>query len=220
MNTFNLETTFNLNSFTNLNCPKFGNYAFSSVCFPDGRKLFDKIFYMELDGKITAFKFIAWAMVGCSPRYNFMYLIQTPTTTFWINLADKAFFETLEQLLNGSGKYDIPKIWDYNLFSDNDKINRRDIGKERRWSFNQSYYYSDNRGVVASSETKIAYFMGVKNGIYVGLQQGKGHKNTPQEVLAERFNNREVIDFAEPTTIEIKIEIPSTEYVTKRIVLE
>lgn len=220
MNTFNLETTFNLNSFIDLNCPKFGEFGFVSVRFPDGRALFDKVFYMELDGKITAFKFLAWALTGNCNRYNFVYLIQTPTTTFWTNLADKPIFETLEQLLNGSGKYDIPKIYDSNLLSGNDKINRRDIGKDHRWSFNQSYYYSDNRGIVADSETKIAYFMGVKNGIYVGLQQGKGYKNTPQEVLAERFNNKEVIDFAEPTTIEIKIEIPSTEYVTKRIVLE
>ena len=218
----NVITTFDLTKFEDLRCPKFDSYRIRNVRVPDMAKLANKVFYMEYEGGITAFKVLAWSMY-CSSYTGFSFLIQTPKHEgIWVNLIGKAFFPSVESLVRGENKVDMPYIWDYNFLKNNDEVKlvNKGTSSERVWEFHQSYYYSDSKGTPVSDNTKIKYVLCVENGLYIGLHQMKGHYTTPQEVLANRFNGKDIIDFAEPTTIEIKIEIPSTEYVTRKLVLK
>lgn len=220
----NIVTTFDLTKFEDLKCPILGCYHIKNVKVPDMTKLANKVFYMEYEGGITAFKVLAWSMYTASYHgYNFSFLIQTPKHEgVWVNLIGKAFFPSIESLVNGENKVDMPYIWDYDFFKNNNEIKLENIGtlNEREWEFHQSYYYSDLKGRPISDNTKIKYVLCTKNRLYVGLCQRKEHYTTPQEVLVNRFNGKDIIDFTEPTTIEIKFEIPSTEYVTRKLVVE
>jgi hypothetical protein len=220
----NIITTFDLTKFQDLKCPMLDCYRIKNVRVPDMTKLANKVFYMEFEGGITAFKVLAWSMYTASfHSYNFSFLIQTPKHEgVWVNLIGKAFFPSIESLVRGEDKVDMPYIWDYNFLKNNDEVKlvNKGTSSERDWEFHQSYYYSDLKGTAVSDTTKIKYVLCVENGLYIGLHQMKGRYTTPQEVLANRFNGKDIIDFAEPTTIEIKIEIPSTEYVTRKLVLK
>ena len=84
----------------------------------------------------------------------------------------------------------------------------------------QSFYYSKSEGRVKDTATKIEYLVGTPQGIFFGLVQNEDCYNTKDECLSATFNGMDIVDFAEPTIIEIKIEIPSTEVVTRKLVLE
>ena len=217
----NMQSTFDLTSFKGMNAPKFGLYEMvSGIAIPRGEELFGRIFYAIIDEKIYALKILAWALNG---RSN-MYLIQTPTFTKWTNLADTPLFTSVNDLVEGKNKFDIPLIWDYSLF-ENAPTNLRltnfeSYSGKRNWGIRQSFYYSKGDGLIGNTKTKIAYLVGTPQGIFFGLEQKKDCYNTREECLSATFNGMDIVDFAEPTIIEIKIEIPSTEVVTRKLVLE
>ena len=165
-------------------------------------------------------KILAWAIGGCSAYPNRMYLIQTPTFTRWVNLTNTPLFTSVNDLVEGKNKFDIPRIWDYSLF-ENVPTNLRLIKSgTRNWEIRQSFYYSKSDGLIETTGTKIEYLIGTPQGIFFGLEQKKDCYNTKEECLSATFNGMDIVDFAEPTIIEIKIEIPSTEVVTRKLVLE
>ena len=220
----NMQSTFDLSSFKSINAPSLGAYSISSFLFPKGEKLFGETFYAIFDGKIYGLKILAWALGGSSEYPSRIYLIQAPTFTKWTNLADTPLFTSVNDLVEGKNKFDIPLIWDYSLF-ENAPTNLRltnfeSYSGKRNWGIRQSFYYSKGDGLIGNTKTKIAYLVGTPQGIFFGLEQKKDCYNTREECLSATFNGMDIVDFAEPTIIEIKLEIPSTEVVTRKLVLE
>ena len=213
----NITTTFDLNPFAKVSCPSYKSFGISDISLPSGEEIFNRKFYMMLGGKITAFKILAWALGEYSTYHQRIgYLIQTPKETKWVFFGDTKFFATLEDMVNGNEPYKIPTTSATSLFG------RIGSWNSSRIEFHRSYYYSEMCGGVRATATVISHIMGTKDGVYIGLKHNgnREYKSSKDEVLAEKFNGVEVEDFAEPTIIEIKFEIPSTQMVTKRLVLK
>lgn len=211
----NITTTFDLNPFTKVSCPTYNGFGVYNISIPNGEGIFNRKFYMMIDGKITAFKILAWAFGEYTTYHQrIAYLIQTPRETKWCFFGDTKFFPTLEDMVSGREPYNIPTTSVSSLFGG--------IGEwsQGRIEFKCSYYYSEYDGKVRTTATVISHIMGTKDGIYIGLKHNGNRKSSKDEVLAEMFNGVEVEDFAEPTIIEIKFEIPSTQMVTKKLVLK
>ena len=66
----NMQSTFDLTSFKNLNAPVLGAYALYNFRYPKGKEIFGKTFYAIIDGTIYGLKILAWALGGnpSSPR--------------------------------------------------------------------------------------------------------------------------------------------------------
>ena len=219
----NMQSTFDLTSFKNLNAPVLGAYALHNFRYPKGREIFGKTFYAIIDGTIYGLKILAWALGGNPSSPRTMFLIQTPTFTKWLHLYEYPLFTSVNNLVEGKNKYDIPVEYDYDVFKVTPMslrmINRGDSSR-RDWEVRQSFYFSKSEGYVRDSNTKIAYLVETPQGMFFGLEQRDTCYNTKEECLSAKFNGMDIVDFAEPTIIEIKIEIPSTEVVTRKLVLE
>ena len=212
----NMQSTFDLTSFREMNAPKFGTYEICGITIPRGEQLFGKTFYAIIGENIYGLKILAWAISG---RSN-VYLIQTPTFTRWMSLSDIPLFTSVNDLVKGKNKFYIPVDWPFDAFRDIPTDLRLACNARRSWEIKQSFYYSKSEGRVCSSATKIEYLVGTPQGIFFGLVQSKDCYSTKDECLSATFNGMDIVDFAEPTIIEIKIEIPSTEVVTRKLVLE
>ena len=214
----NMQSTFDLTSFVKMNAPKYGTYHICGITFPKGERIFGRTFYAILDGKIYGLKILAWALSSCTK----VYLIQTPTFTKWVSLSDTPLFTSVNDLVEGKDRFDIPYEWCNETFAyaPMDLKITKSVGLDTQWEFNQSFYYSEKDGCVYPSTTKIEYIVGTPQGIFFGLVQFANHYATEDECLSATFNGMDIVDFAEPTVIEIKIEIPSTEVVTRKLVLE
>lgn len=219
----NMQSTFDLTSFKNLNAPTFGGYALHNFRYPKGNEIFGKTFYTIIDDTIYGLKILAWALGGCSSSPKTMFLIQTPKFTRWLHLYQHPLFTSVNDLVEGKNKYDIPVEYDYDVFKvipmGLRMINRGDSCR-RDWEVRQSFYFSKNDGKVNETNTKITYLVETPQGMFFGLEQKDGCYNTKEECISAKFNGMDIVDFAEPTIIEIKIEIPSTEVVTRKLVLE
>ena len=219
----NIQSTFDLTSFKNLNAPVLGAYHIGNVRLPMGRELFGKTFYAIIDGTIYGLKILAWALGGCSASPKTMFLIQTPKFTRWLHLYEFPLFTSVDELVKGENKYNIPVEWDYDVFAkipSELKMVNRGYSNKRCWEVRQSFYFSKGEGFVRDSNTKIAYLVETPQGMFFGLEQKEDCYNTKEECISAKFNGMDIVDFAEPTIIEIKIEIPSTEVVTRKLVLE
>ena len=213
----NMQSTFDLTSFKGMNAPKFGLYEMvSGIAIPRGEELFGRIFYAIIDEKIYALKILAWALNG---RSN-MYLIQTPTFTKWMSLSDIPLFTSVNDLVEGKGKFYIPVDWPFEAFKDIPKDLRLIRNGCGGWEIRQSFYYYKSEGRVNEKRTKIEYIVGTSQGVFFGLVQDNDCYATKDECLLAEFNGMDIVDFAEPTIIEVKIEIPSAEVVTRKLVLE
>ena len=219
----NMQSTFDLTSFKNLNAPVLGAYHIGSMRLPKGRELFGKTFYAIIDGTIYGLKILAWAMGGNPSSPRAMYLIQTPTFTKWTNLPDTPLFTSVNDLVKGENKFNTPVEWDYDVFEKTPSelmMVNRGYSASRSWEVRQSFFFSESDGYVRDTNTKIAYLVETPQGMFFGLEQKESCYNTKEECLSAKFNGMDIVDFAEPTIIEIKIEIPSTEVVTRKLVLE
>ena len=212
----NMQSTFDLTSFKQMNAPTFGIYEICGITIPRGEELFGKTFYAIIDGKIYGLKILAWAINGRSH----VYLVQTPTFTRWMSLSDIPLFTSVNDLVEGKNKFYIPVDWSFDAFRDIPTDLRLTRNARRNWEIKQSFYYSKSEGRVCSSTTKIEYLVGTPQGIFFGLVQSEGCYSTKDECLSATFNGMDIVDFAEPTIIEIRVEIPSTEVVTRKLVLE
>ena len=212
----NMQSTFDLTSFREMNAPKFGIYEICGITIPRGEELFGKTFYAIIGENIYGLKILAWAISGRSH----VYLVQTPTFTRWMSLSDIPLFTSVNDLVEGKNKFYIPVDWSFDAFRDIPTDLRLTRNARRNWEIKQSFYYSKSEGRVCSSTTKIEYLVGTPQGIFFGLVQSEDCYSTKDECLSATFNGMDIVDFAEPTIIEIKIEIPSTEVVTRKLVLE
>lgn len=212
----NMQSTFDLTSFREMNAPKFGTYEICGITIPRGEQLFGKTFYAIIGENIYGLKILAWAINGRSH----VYLVQTPTFTRWMSLSDIPLFTSVNDLVEGKNKFYIPVDWSFDAFRDIPTDLRLTRNARRNWEIKQSFYYSKSEGRVCSSTTKIEYLVGTPQGIFFGLVQSEGCYSTKDECLSATFNGMDIVDFAEPTIIEVKIEIPSTEVVTRKLVLE
>ena len=212
----NMQSTFDLASFREMNAPKFGIYEICGITIPRGEELFGKTFYAIIGENIYGLKILAWAINGRSH----VYLVQTPTFTRWMSLSDIPLFTSVNDLVEGKNKFYIPVDWSFDAFRDIPTDLRLTRNARRNWEIKQSFYYSKSEGRVCSSTTKIEYLVGTPQGIFFGLVQSEGCYSTKDECLSATFNGMDIVDFAEPTIIEVKIEIPSTEVVTRKLVLE
>ena len=212
----NMQSTFDLTSFREMNAPKFGTYEICGITIPRGEQLFGKTFYAIIGENIYGLKILAWAINGRSH----VYLVQTPTFTRWMSLSDIPLFTSVNDLVEGKNKFYIPVDWSFDAFRDIPTDLRLTRNARRNWEIKQSFYYSKSEGRVCSSTTKIEYLVGTSQGIFFGLVQSEGCYSTKDECLSATFNGMDIVDFAEPTIIEVKIEIPSTEVVTRKLVLE
>ena len=212
----NMQSTFDLTSFREMNAPKFGTYEICGITIPRGEQLFGKTFYAIIGENIYGLKILAWAINGRSH----VYLVQTPTFTRWMSLSDIPLFTSVNDLVEGKNKFYIPVDWSFDAFRDIPTDLRLTRNARRNWEIKQSFYYSKSEGRVCSSTTKIEYLVGTPQGIFFGLVQSEGCYSTKDECLSATFNGMGIVDFAEPTIIEVKIEIPSTEVVTRKLVLE
>ena len=212
----NMQSTFDLTSFREMNAPKFGIYEICGITIPRGEELFGKTFYAIIGENIYGLKILAWAINGRSH----VYLVQTPTFTRWMSLSDIPLFTSVNDLVEGKNKFYIPVDWSFDAFRDIPTDLRLTRNARRNWEIKQSFYYSKSEGRVCSSTTKIEYLVGTPQGIFFGLVQSEDCYSTKDECLSATFNGMDIVDFAEPTIIEIRIEIPSTEVVTRKLVLE
>lgn len=212
----NMQSTFDLTSFKQMNAPTLGIYEICGIAIPRGEKLFGKTFYAIIGENIYGLKILAWAISG----HSNVYLIQTPTFTRWMSLSDIPLFTSVNDLVEGKDRFYIPVDYPFEAFRDIPTDLRLACNARRNWEIKQSFYYSKSEGCVCSSATKIEYLVGTPQGIFFGLVQRGDCYNTKDECLSAKFGGMNIIDFAEPTIIEIKIEIPSTEVVTRKLVLE
>ena len=215
----NMQSTFDLASFKEMNAPKFNGYSISDIWFPKGENIFGRTLYAFIDKKIYALKILAWALSGRSRAY----LIQTPTFTKWMSLSDIPLFTSVNDLVEGKNKFDVLLERCYETFADipqNLRLTKSyAYGLGDKWEFNQSFYYSERDGRVCSATTKIEYIVGTPQGIFFGLSQFANHYATEDECLLATFNGTDIVDFAEPTIVEIKIKVPSTDVVTRKLML-
>ena len=213
----NMQSTFDLTSFKKMNAPTYGGYSISSTSLPKGENLFGRTFYVFIGEKIYGLKILAWALaMGGRSR---VYLIQAPSFTRWANLSDTPLFTSVNDLVEGKNKFTIPLDWTSDVFTDNPTSLRLFRIGHCDWEIRQSFYYSKKDVRVKGDATKIEYIVGTPQGIFFGLVQSKDCYKTKDECMSATFNGMDIVDFAEPTIIEIKIEIPSTE-VTRKLVLE
>lgn len=206
-------TTFDLSLFTTLNAPTFGNFAVKTHrTYPIG-DIFNKTFYKVHDDKIKAFKVLAWAL---REDYTIYYLIQFPNEVpQWIaNFMCNGVFSSVENLINGKslGSNEIKR---FNAFYE------MPVGEDDSVRFNNSFYMNKRDSLVYQTSSAIRYILGTDNGVFIGLQHSSlEHKCSREEVIASTYNNMDVIEFAEPPTIEIKIEvIPQKEFVVRKLKL-
>jgi hypothetical protein len=219
-----MQSTFDLSTFKNLNAPTFGGYAIHNFRFPKGNEIFGKTFYAIIDGTIYGLKILAWALCGNSSSPKTMFLIQTPKFTRWLHLYEYPLFTSVNDLVEGKNRFQIPVEWDYDVFKNTPTslkmTNRGHSSSSRDWEIRQSFYFSKSDGYVRDSNTKIAYLVETPQGMFFGLEQREEFYNTKEECLSAKFNGMDIVDFAEPIVVEIKIEIPRTEVVTKKLVLK
>ena len=223
MTNTNFQSTFDLTSFVNLNAPLYGGYNIRSFRFPMGNKLFGKTFYTIIDGTIYGLKILAWALCGTSSSPRTMFLIQTPTFTKWLHLYEFPIFTSVNDLVEGKNKYDMPVVWDYEFFKNTPtslRLTNRGDSSSRNWEVRQSFYYSKSSGRADETNTKIKYLVGTPQGVFFGLEQKENCYNTKEECLSAKFNGMDIVDFAEPTIIEIKFEIQPTEPIVRTLVLK
>ena len=221
----NIQSTFDLTSFENLNAPTLGTYAIFCFRFPKGNEIFGKTFYAIIDGTIYGLKILAWALSGSNlSSPSIRYLVQLPTNfTSWMYLNNTPLYESINDLVKGENAFKIPVEWDYDTFdkvpSELKMVNTGN-SSSRCWEIKQSFYFYDRDGKVHDTDTKIKYLVETPQGMFFGLEQKEDCYNTKEECISAKFNGMDIVDFAEPTIIEIKIEIPSTEVVTRKLVLE
>lgn len=216
----NMQSTFDLKPFEKMNTPRYDSYDIGVITIPKGEELFGRTFYAIFGEKIYGLKILAWALCNGS---KVVYLIQTPTITRWATLSDTPLFTSVNDLVEGKNRFGIPLEWTYETFANiptNLKLVNNSLTYNKGWEIRQSFYYSQKDGFVRASITRIKYFVGTPQGIFFGLEQEVGYYATKDECLLATFNGMDIVDFAEPTVIEIKIEIPSTEVVTRKLVLE
>lgn len=213
-------TTFDLTSFENLKAPKLYDQSIGFFDYPKADEIFNKVFYMEDNGKITAFKILAWALHrGFSMSSYLQCLIQTPGgSPTWHKIFDKPIYTSVNDLVSCKNRVR------FNMLSHSELHLEESVGARRGdcwYTFSKSFQFNNELGRVMPYLSRVRYFIGTPDGIFIGLEHTEEDmKESADEAKAAHFNGMEVVDFAEPIVVNIKIEIPQTDIVTKTLTLK
>ena len=213
-------TTFDLTSFENLKAPKLYDQSIGFFDYPKADEIFNKVFYMEDNGKITAFKILAWALHrGFSMSSYLQCLIQTPGgSPTWHKIFDKPIYTSVNDLVSCKNRVR------FNMLSHSELHLEESVGARRGdcwYTFSKSFQFNNELGRVMPYLSRVRYFIGTPDGIFIGLEHTEDDmKESADEAKAAHFNGMEVVDFAEPIVVNIKIEIPQTDIVTKTLTLK
>ena len=199
-------TTFDLTSFENLKAPKLHDLSIDFFKYPKADEIFNKVFYMEDSGKITAFKILAWAIRSYSSGRTPICLIQTPESVQkWYNIFDRSIYTSVNDLVSCKNKvcFDMLSCIELHL--------EESVGARRGdswYTFPKSFQFDNELGRVKACPSLVRYFIGTPDGIFIGLEHTEDDmKESADEAKAAHFNDMEVVDFAEPIVLNIKIEI-------------
>lgn len=212
-------STFDLTSFENLKAPKLNSLSLSNFSYPKADDIFNKVFYMEDNGKITAFKILAWAVHRGFAMSNYLeYLIQTPGgSPTWYKF-DQPIYTSVNDLVSCNNRVR------FNMLSYHELHLEESVGACRGdswYTFLKSFQFDNELGCVMPRLSRIKYVIGTPDGIFIGLEHTEEDmKESADEAKAAHFNGMEVVDFAEPIVVNIKIEIPQTDIVTKTLTLK
>ena len=213
-------TTFDLTSFENLKAPKLHDQSIATFDYPKADEIFSRVFYMEDNGKITAFKILAWALHrGFSMSTYLECLIQTPGgSPTWHKVFDKPIYTSVNDLVSCKNRVR------FNMLSCSELHLEESVGAHRGeswYTFPMSFKFDDELGRVKTYLSRVRYVIGTPDGIFIGLEHiEEDMKESADEAKAAHFNGMEVVDFAEPIVVNIKIEIPQTDIVTKTLTLK
>ena len=213
-------TTFDLTSFENLKAPNLYDQSIGFFDYPKADEIFNKVFYMEDNGKITAFKILAWALHrGFSMSSYLQCLIQTPGgSPTWHKIFDKPIYTSVNDLVSCKNRVR------FNMLSHSELHLEESVGARRGdcwYTFSKSFQFNNELGRVMPYLSRVRYFIGTPDGIFIGLEHTEEDmKESADEAKAAHFNGMEVVDFAEPIVVNIKIEIPQTDIVTKTLTLK
>lgn len=172
----------------------------SSLITPFEDDIFDKAYYKVYDGKIIAFKVLAWAVVDCFGTLSFLVLFPNGTTEWKNKFLDDAYLSVAD-VINGK---ETPNLYtrvmackggDFKPFCDR---------------YTECMYFYNSYEMVGNKVVKhisgIHQIYGTPNGTYVRLYHEKSNYfSSEEECRAKRFDGMEVVDFAEPIKIEIEI---------------
>ena len=213
-------TTFDLTSFENLKAPKLHDLSIAFFNYPKADDIFNKVFYMEDNGKITAFKILAWAAYRGFSLCNYLeYLIQTPGGSPTWHKFDQPIYTSVNDLVSCKNRIHFNMLSCHELHLEESVGARR--SKDGYYTFPKSFQFNNELGRVQACLSRIRYFIGTPDGIFIGLEHTEEDmKESADEAKAAHFNGMEVVDFAEPIVVNIKIEIPQTDIVTKTLTLK
>ena len=211
--------TFDLTSFENLKAPKLHDLSINFFKYPQADDIFNKVFYMEDNGKITALKILAWAVHRGFSMSNYLeFLIQTPGSSPKWHKFDSPIYASVNDLVS------CKNIVRFNMISCHELHLEESVGARRGeswYTFPKSFQFNNELGHVIECLSRIRYFIGTPDGIFIGLEHTEEDmKESADEAKAAHFNGMEVVDFAEPIVVNIKIEIPQTDIVVKTLTLK
>ena len=187
-------------------------------------EIFNKVFYMKYEDKITAFKIVAWA--GSQYEYgalrSFYFLVKFPNKNnpVWIhqNRMGK-WFTSVENLINGVNEEKLYKsicITDLKGLKDIHDVYYAIYDNTIR--FNKLWFMDSD--IPKNKSSKITHIIGVPNQVIFGLYNYQGYESR-DALLKATYNNMEIVDFADTITYELKFEItPTTPKVRKVHILD
>lgn len=187
--------------------------------------IFNKVFYMKYEDRITAFKIVAWA--GSQYEYgslrSFYFLVKFPNKNnpIWIhkNRMGK-WFTSVENLINGVCEDKPYKSIFITELEGLKEIHDVSFGRnEHTIRFNKDWYMSND--IPHNSSSKITHIVGVPNQVIFGLHNYNNRYESRDALLKATYNNMEIVDFADTITYELKFEItPTTPKVRKVHILD
>lgn len=175
----------------------------SGITVPYGNDIFNKVYYKEYEGKITAFKVLAWAIVDGFGCLSFLVLFPNGTTEWKKSFLDNTCQLSVEDVVMGKQRsmrdlFSCCLACNGGVFSD--FCDRHcDV-----FYFRNSFRYAN--GKLEREISGIRQIYGTPDGVFVRLFHTKPNCSSSEEELrANKFNGMEVVDFAEPIKIDIEI---------------
>ena len=206
----NLHITFDLSIFANVprvtNHPTLHITALQHETKTVNSTVFNRVLYKLIDGKIRAFKVLAWALAHETNSCGLerAYLVQFPNESpRWIRrfADDNKVATSVENLVNGRFIDLCRHGFDY-------EFGLRDFQESHVYSdyvFRRSYEIIN--GVVHTRNSVISYVMCTEDGLFIGLSHPNGNcVQTREQAIADFYDGMEVIDFAEPIKVEIEVQ--------------
>lgn len=174
----------------------------SNIVTPYGNDIFSKTYYKVYNGKITAFKVLAWAVTDGFGKLTYLVLFPNGTTEWKVEFLNDAQL-SVEDIVN------CKEAHYYNLFrcvmACNGGVFRTFCDR-----YTDCMYFYNSYEMVGNKVVKhisgIHQIYGTPDGVFVRLFHNKpNYFNSEEECKINKFNGMEVVDFADPIKIEIEV---------------